>query len=188
MRKLILKMSMSLDGYVAGPEGEGDWIMRTGDPEGKAWVRQTLEEAGAHVMGRRTYEAMKAYWPTSPDPLAEPMNGIPKVVFSRSAAPDPGPSTGSGWDEARFLGADLAADIAALKAEPGKDLLAQGGVSFVRSLVGQGLIDEYRLVRHPVVLGAGLGIFDGASEFDLTLTDAKTFGSGVQALTYLPND
>ena len=187
MRKLILKMSMSLDGYVAGPNGEGGWIIRTGDPEGKAWVGQTLEEAGAHLMGHRTYEAMKGYWPTSTDPLAELMNSIPKVVFSRSAEPDPAPSTGPGWDEARFLGADLAADVEALNAEAGKGSLAQGGVEFARSLVGLGLVDEYRLVRHPVVLGSGLGIFDGAEEFDLTLTDAKTFGSGTQALTYVPS-
>jgi dihydrofolate reductase len=160
--------------------------MRTGDPEGKALVGQTLEDAGAHVMGRRTYEAMKAYWPTSTDPLAEPMNSIPKVVFSRSAEPDPPPSTGSGWDEARFLGTDLAADIEGLKAESGKDLLVQGGASFAGSLIGLGLVDEYRLVRHPVVLGSGLPIFDGVDQFDLTLTEAKTFDSGTQALTYVP--
>jgi dihydrofolate reductase len=186
VRRLVLKMSMSVDGYVAGPRGEGDWIIRTGDPEGKAWVGETLREAGAHVMGRRTYEAMKAYWPTSSDPLAELMNSIPKVVFSRSAEPGSEQAAGADWDEARFLGADLAADVATLKAEPGKDLLAQGGVEFARSLVGAGLVDEYRLVRHPVVLGSGLGIFDGAEELDLTLVDAKTFGSGTQALTYVP--
>jgi dihydrofolate reductase len=112
------------------------------------------------------------------------MNSIPKVVFSRSA--DPELPTAPGWEDPRVLGTDLAADIEALKAEPGKDLLAQGGVSFGRSLVQAGLVDEYRLVVHPVVLGQGLPLFDGAPPFDLDLVDAVRFPSGTQALTYRP--
>ncbi|HKZ15165.1 MAG TPA: dihydrofolate reductase family protein [Solirubrobacterales bacterium] len=184
MRRLVLKMSMTLDGYVAGPEGEMDWAARTSHPDGKAWVGQTLEEAGAHVIGRRLFAQFVGYWPTSADPLAEAMNSIPKIVFSRSSDPDL-PSA-PGWEDPRVLGADLAGDIEALKAEPGKDLLAQGGVSFGRSLVQSGLVDEYRLVVHPVVLGSGLPLFDGAEPFDLDLVDAVKFPSGSQALTYRP--
>jgi dihydrofolate reductase len=184
MRRLILKMSMTLDGYVAGPEGEMDWAARTAHPDGKAWVGQTLGEAGAHVIGRRLYANFVDYWPTSTDPLAEAMNSIPKIVFSRS--PDPDLPTAPGWEDPRVLGTDLAADIESLKAEPGKDLLAQGGVSFARSLVQQGLIDEYRLVVHPVVLGSGQALFQDAKEFDLDLIDAVAFPSGTQALTYEP--
>jgi dihydrofolate reductase len=184
MRKLILKMSMTLDGYVAGPEGEMDWATRTSHPDGKAWVERTLGEAGAHVIGRRLYTNFVGYWPTSTDPLANLMNEIPKIVFSRS--PDPELPTASGWENPRVLGADLVADVASLKAEPGKDLLAQGGVTFARSLVQHHLIDEYRLVVHPVVLGSGQALFQGAEAFDLDLTDAVTFPSGTQALTYVP--
>lgn len=184
MRKLVLKMSMTLDGYVAGTGGEMDWAMRTAHPDGKAWVGQTLRQAGAHVLGRRLYTQFVGYWPTSTDPVAPAMNEIPKIVFSRS--PDPELPTAPGWEDPRVLGADLATDIESLKAEPGKDLLAQGGVSFARSLVQEGLVDEYRLVVHPVVLGAGFALFDGADPFDLDLIDAVRFPSGTQALTYRP--
>lgn len=185
MRRLVLKMSMTLDGYVAGPGGEIDWLMRTGDPDGKVWVGETLRQAGAHLVGRRTYSDWVGYWPDSTDPLAGAMNTIPKIVFSRSGQLDPGAPTAPGWENPRVLGPDLAADIEALKAEPGKDLLVQGGASFARSLVQLGLIDEYRLVVHPVVLGSGLALFEGAEPFDLNLIDTTTFASGTQAFTYL---
>jgi dihydrofolate reductase len=184
MRRLVLKMSMTLDGYVAGPAGEMDWAARTAHPDGKAWVGETLREAGAHVLGRRLYEQFVGYWPTSEDPLAAAMNEIPKVVFSRSAEPEL-PSA-PGWEDPRVLGADLAADVERLKAEEGKDLLAQGGVTFARALVGAGIVDEYRMVVHPVVLGAGQALFEGAEPFDLELVDAVRFPSGSQALTYRP--
>ena len=188
MRRLVLKMSMSLDGYVAGPEGELDWMTRTRSPEGIEWVEQTLWQAGAHLMGRRTYASMVGYWPTSSDRLAAPMNAVPKIAFSRSGslALEPTTAPAPGWENTRVLGSDLAADIAALKAEPGKDLLAHGGASFAQALVRLGLVDEYRLVVHPVVLGSGLALFDGTAPFDLTLTDATTFPIGTQALIYRP--
>jgi dihydrofolate reductase len=181
-------MSMSLDGYVAGPKGELDWMMRTRSPEGTDWVEQTLWQAGAHLIGRRTYADMVRYWPTSNDPLAAPMNAVPKIVFSRSGslALEPAAAVAPGWDNTRVLGSDLAADIAALKAEPGKDLLAHGGASLAQALVRLGLVDEYRLVVHPVVLGAGRALFDGTEPFDLTLTDATRFPIGTQALIYRP--
>lgn len=205
MRRLVLKMSVTLDGYVGGPGGEIDWIMRTLDSEATAWIEQILWQAGAHLAGRRTYADMAAYWPTSAEPLAAPMNAIPKIAFSRSGSLAFEPTTAlrdattaqknaglpvtapaAGWDGTRVLGADIAAEIAALKTEPGKDLLAHGGASFAQSLVRLGLVDEYRLLVHPVVLGSGLALFDGASAFDLTLISATTFASGVQGLVYQP--
>jgi dihydrofolate reductase len=188
MRRLVLKMSMSLDGYVAGPNGEMDWMLRTAHPDGKAWVERTLRQSGALLAGRGLYTSWIQYWPTSPDPLAPAMNEIPKIAFSRSGEIDLDPSiaTPPGWEDTRVLGTNLAADIEALKAEDGKDLLAQGGASFGRSLVGLGLVDEYRLVVHPVVLGSGLPLFAGAEPFDLALVDVTTFPSGTQALVYQP--
>jgi dihydrofolate reductase len=188
MRRVILKMSMSLDGYVAGPEGELDWMMRTRSPEGIDWVERTLGQAGAHLMGRRTYASMVSYWPTSTDRLAAPMNAVPKIVFSRSGrlALEPTAAPAPGWDNTRVLGTDLAADIAVLKAESGKDLVAHGGASLAQALVRLGLVDEYRLVVHPVVLGSGLALFDGAAPFDLTLIEATSFPIGTQGLIYRP--
>jgi dihydrofolate reductase len=181
-------MSMSLDGYVAGPHGELDWMLRTRSPEGIDWVGQSLRQAGAHRMGRRTYLDMIGYWPTSTDPLAVPMNTVPKIAFSRSSSLGPASTNASapGWDNTRVLGGDLAADIVALKAESGKDLLAHGGVSFAQSLVRLGLVDEYRLVVHPVVLGSGQALFDRTEPFDLALTDATSFPIGTQGLVYQP--
>ena len=205
MRRLVLKMSMTLDGYVGGPAGEIDWAMRTLDAGATAWIEETLWQAGAHLVGRRTYADMVHYWPTSTEPLAAPMNAIPKVVFSRSGsfayepttalrnATDAQRDTGlplseqpANWDDTREISGKLGAEIAELKAESGKDLLAHGGASFAQSLVQLGLVDEYRLLVHPAVLGSGRALFDGTTPFDLKLVDSTTFGSGVHALVYHP--
>jgi len=213
MRKLTLKMSMSIDGFVGGPNGEVDWIFNSTDDAVIAWLVETLWEAGVHVMGSRTFHDMAAYWPYSTDPLATPMNEIPKVVFSRkdsTGAKMPGPTTTAlkdanrvkpvhrpidspatskiveGWTNAIVAGDDLAAEISLLKQQPGKDILAHGGASFARSLVELDLIDEYRFLVHPVALGKGLSIFsDLSSPRSLRLIDAKAFGSGAVAHTYL---
>src|SRR5580704_8232369 len=84
MRKLILKMNLSLDGFVGGPKGEIDWIFTNSDDAKTSWIVDTLWQAGLHIMGSRTYADMAAYWPASTDVLAAPMNEIPKVVFSRT--------------------------------------------------------------------------------------------------------
>jgi dihydrofolate reductase len=161
-----------------------DWAMRTAHPDGKAWIDKTVREAGDHVIGRRLYEQFVAYWPTSTDPVAEAMNETPKIVVSHTA--DPELPSAPGWEDPRVIGTDLVADLEALKAEDGGDLLAQGGVELGRSLVRTGLIDEYRLVVHPVILGKGQALFDGAETVDLDLVDVARFPSGSQALTYRP--
>jgi dihydrofolate reductase len=84
MRKLILKMSMTTDGFVGGPNGEIDWLFESLDQEATRWIADTLWQAGIHIMGSRTYADMAAYWPSSTDLLAAPMNAIPKIVFSRT--------------------------------------------------------------------------------------------------------
>lgn len=205
MRRLVLKMSMTLDGYVGGPAGEIDWIMRTLNHESTSWIEETLWQAGAHLVGRRTYADMVSYWPTSTEPLAAPMNAIPKVVFSRSGRTAYEPTTAlrnatdaqreaglpllgtpANWDDTRVLSGDLSEQITALKAESGKDLLAHGGASLAQSLVRLGLIDEYRLLVHPTVLGSGMALFDGATPFDLKLANCTSFASGIHALVYHP--
>jgi len=82
MRKLVLKMHVSIDGFVSGQNGEADWIFSTGGDDAQAWVLDTLSSAGLHAMGSRTYRDMAAFWPTSDLPLAKPMNNIPKMVFT----------------------------------------------------------------------------------------------------------
>jgi dihydrofolate reductase len=150
---LILKMSVSLDGYVAPADGSSDWVAAGRSPDGAEWVLDTVSNAGAHLVGATTYTRWAGFWPDASGPFAVPMNEIPKVVFSNSL-------TSAEWDETTIATGDLADAVARLKQErSGGYLLAQGGVRFARSLVETGLIDEYRLVVHPVVLGAGERIF-----------------------------
>ena len=112
-----------------------------------------MSNAGAHLMGATTYAVMAAHWPSASGPFTKPMNEIPKVVFSNSL-------TSAGWGETEIATGDLAAAVTRLKQErSGGYLLAHGGARFARSLVATGLIDEYRLVIHPVVLGAGERLF-----------------------------
>lgn len=193
MRPLILKMSMSLDGYVAGPDGEMDWTLRSRSDAGRRWVEETLSQAGLLVMGRQSYEDWAEYWPASSDPLAAPMNAIPKAVFTRQSAlkREVGGTTAAAesWAEAEVVTGDLATEMKRLMQQPGKAILAQGGVGFAQSLVATGLVDEYRLVVHPVVLGKGLSLFAHLpAPLDLALRGTTLFPSGVAAHVYRPAD
>ncbi|HET6620182.1 MAG TPA: dihydrofolate reductase family protein [Dongiaceae bacterium] len=207
MRQLILKMSMSVDGFVGGPNGEIDWFFKGYDAGVTDWEVAILWQASAHLMGSRTFRDMVAYWPTSTEPYAPPMNEIPKVVFSRTgaigqgtttraledairvrtAAEAPAPSNLSSWTSPAIATGDLAEEIARLKQQDGKPLLAHGGAGFAQSLVKEGLVDEYCLLVHPVALGRGLPIFSGlATPIDLKLVSATTFATGAVAHTYRP--
>jgi dihydrofolate reductase len=153
MASLVLKMSVSLDGYVAPADGSSDWIAAGSSDDALSWNVETVSNAGAHLMGSTTYAGMAAYWPGDSGPFARPMNEIPKVVFSGSL-------TSAGWGETTIAAGDLAEAITRLKKErSGGYLLAHGGARLARSLIATGLIDEYRLLIHPAVLGAGERIF-----------------------------
>ena len=153
MATLVLKMSVSLDGYVAPIDGSTDWIAAGRSDDSTSWVVETVSNAGAHLIGAATYAGWAGYWPGASGPFAKAMNEIPKVVFSNSL-------TSADWGETEIAAGDLAEAITRLKQERADGyLLAQGGTRFARSLVETGLIDEYRLVIHPVVLGAGERIF-----------------------------
>lgn len=185
MRKLVLGMTVSADGFVCGPNHELDWMMRTRDNTVKDWIEKSLWEAGVHIMGRKTFEVMAPYWATSSDQLAEPMNKIPKVVFSKGgfvnktsygdAAISPFAST---WENAA-VATDLVADITKLKQQEGKHIAAHGGASFAQELVKHGLVDEYRFAIHPVAIGKGISLFATTPELiDLKLVSSTPFASG----------
>jgi dihydrofolate reductase len=177
MRKLILKMHVSLDGFVGTPSGEVDWIFQALDEDAQAWEVDGLWQAGVHIMGAATYRDMAAYWPTSTEPFAAPMNEIPKVVFSSTLER-------ADWGPARIASGDLVEEVDRLKQEPGKAVLAHGGARFVQALSRHRLVDEYRLVVHPIALGTGLPLF--SDPIDLALLGARTFATGAVALTYEP--
>jgi dihydrofolate reductase len=173
-------MSMSLDGFIGRPKGELEWIFRNMDDESVAFGIGQLWEAGVHAMGGVTYRDMAAHWPTSTEPWAPPMNEIPKVVFSKTLKEVP-------WGPTRILSGDLVEEVARLKAEPGKDIVAHGGARFAQALARRGLVDEYWLLVHPVALGAGLPMFaDLPKPVDLKLVSVKTFAGGTIAKTYRP--
>src|SRR3954466_7881353 len=162
MASLVLKMAVSLDGFVAPIEGSTDWVAAGRSDDGASWNVETLSNAGAHLIGATTYAEWALYWPGASGPFAQPMNEIPKVVFSNSLE-------SADWGETTIAAGDLAEAVTRLKRErPDGYLLAHGGVrlppapgggGLARSLVETGLIDEYRLVVHPVVLGAGERLF-----------------------------
>lgn len=206
MRKLILRMNLSLDGFVGGPNGEIDWIFKSFDASASSWTVATLWQAGVHIMGSRTFRDMAAYWPNSSDPIAAPMNEIPKVVFTRKGLEQASttralmdaprlrtedfvapPSNLESWTNPGIARGELAAEIARLKQEPGKPILAHGGASFARSLVRERLVDEYWLLVYPVALGRGLSPFaDLEKPLDLKLAGTTAFDGGVVEHVYRP--
>lgn len=197
MKKLILRMSVSIDGFMAGPNNNLEWMFPSMSDEGKRYIAARLDQAGAHLMGSHTYADMSAFWPKSNDIVAPCMNSIPKVVFTRkglseqlgrttqalkdaSAANPIDPTIAKSWTDPRIASGDLAQEIARLKAEPGKDLVAHGGVAFAQSLVASGLVDEYWLVVAPVAIGRGHGLFTQLEKpLPLELIDSTRFATGV---------
>lgn len=174
-RRVVVKVHVTLDGFIGTPDGGVDWAFETFDDELRAWEVEGLHRAGVHVMGRVTYDDMAAHWPTSDEPYAPAMNDIPKVVFSQTLATAP-------WGETRIERRGLAEGVAELRRDGGGEILAHGGASFLQALGAERLVDEYRLVVHPVALGAGLPLF--AQRADLTLQHARRFPAGALALTY----
>jgi dihydrofolate reductase len=179
MRRVTLQMGMSLDGYVAS-DREHPGVAVPEDAELVRWKIDRLAKAGAHLMGRATYQEMAAYWPSSTQPYAALMNDIRKVVFSATLSE-------ASWPTTRIARSDLAAEIAALKEEPGGDLIAHGGASFAAALAARGLIDEYCLVIQPVAVGGGQALFAGLSApLRLELVEARSFSCGVVVHVYRP--
>jgi len=182
MRKVLLQMSLSVDGIVAGgPQGTSEAGALQEDEAVRRWKVQSLHQVGAHIMGRVTYEQMAGHWPyNGPAEYADPMNNIPKVVFSKTL-------TKAEWKESRIARGDLSEEIARLRSEPGKDIMAHGGARFVQALSRQGLIDEYRLVIRPVALGGGMPLFkDLLVPLRLRLVDSRAFTDGTAIWVYEP--
>jgi dihydrofolate reductase len=174
MRKVVLKMHMSVDGFVGTPDGDVGWIFGTFDDEMAEW-EVSLRKAGTHVMGRVLYGDMAAHWPHSDEPYAAPMNETPKVVFSSTLTETP-------WGETRIARGDVAEEVARLREEPGGPVLAHGGSRFAQSLSAARLVDEYQLVVHPQARGEGLPIF--GAPLGLRLREARAFPAGAVLLSY----
>lgn len=187
MRSVIYSMMVSLDGYVETPQREIDWVLV--DEELHTFVNAQSREIGTILYGRRMYELMAAFWPTADaEPNAPPFvvdyariwKETPKLVFSKRLER-------VAWNS-RLVREDIVDVVAQLKREPGPDL-GVGGATIAAALIQRGLIDEYRLFLHPVVLGGGtpyLPSLDHRSS--LRLRDRRSFKSGVVYLSYKPTD
>jgi dihydrofolate reductase len=179
-RRLILHMSVSLDGFVAGRDGVIDWLA-SDDQHGATRHHANLEmigQAGLIVLGRGAYEEMASAWSSSDSPMAQLINALPKVVFSDSLDT-------VDWENARLNEAPLEQEIPRLKDETGGDIVVFGGGRIGHSLIRHRLADELRLTVHPVALGDGMSLMHGLPEpqrFDLVSATVYTDGSIVQML------
>jgi len=179
MRKLKLAMYVSLDGVVEGP----DWTAPYWNDELSDLQAEYLYSSDALVLGRVTYEGFAASWPAMEESTGEfgkKMNSMPKFVASRTLEQ-------TEWN-ASLLQGELGAEVARLKEEPGDDLLIYGSGDVVDELTNAGLIDEYRLIVYPVVVGSGKRLFAGSDGATLRLVDATTTAAGVAVLTYAATD
>ena len=186
MRKLVAFNNVTLDGYFAGMNGDISWANKDNkDAEWNAFVADNAKGGGVLLFGRITYELMAGYWPTPSaiknDPsVAERMNNLPKVVFSRTLDK-------ASWNNTTLMKGDMAAEIRKMKKESGKGMAILGSGSIVLQLAQEGLIDEYQIVVNPVVLGKGRTMFDGIKEkLTLKLTKTRTLGNGNILLCYEP--
>jgi len=186
MRKIIQWVIASADGYVDGPNGEFDWAAAPG-PELKEYAERLHDRADMFLFGRGVWEMMSGYWPNvesiSDDEHDRKFAPIwletPKIVFSRTLEK-------ADWNT-RVISDNLREEVAALKRQPGKDMLLTGGSRLPASLTALGLIDEYHIAVHPVVLGGGNQLFHKPEQsVNLRLADARTVDSGVVIMHYEP--
>ncbi len=194
MLKLVIQTFLTLDGVYQAPGGvdedtsggfkSGGWQEPFFDAEGAKVVDASIAEADALLLGRVTYQIFERFWPKQPDtdPIAKKFNAIPKFVFSKSLKV-------ANWRGTSLLNGGLSEGVAKAKAAPGSGILAViGSGKLAQSLMKEGLVDEYRLWIHPIVLGSGKRLFDGGlTPFNVKLTTSTITPSGVAMLTYRPD-
>jgi dihydrofolate reductase len=190
--QLTLTTFLTLDGIMQAPGGpdedrsggfeDGGWLIPFADDDMGEIIGGIFEQADAFLLGRKTYEIFAGHWPHVPNdnPVAAALNGLPKYVATTTL-------DSLAWANSRLLGADVAGEVAKLKALPGKELQVHGSGHLAQTLMAHHLIDVFRLFVYPVVLGAGRRLFndpEAASAF--RLTDTRTTGAGMVVLTYEP--
>jgi len=186
MRKLIVFNHMSLDGYFTDIKGDMSFAHNSNqDAEWDAFVASNATGGGMLLFGRITYELMASFWPTplaveSMSVVAERMNNLPKIVFSRTLDK-------ASWNNTRLVKDDMIGEVRRVKQEPGVDMVIFGSGSIVSQLAGVGLIDEYQIVVDPVALGDGRTMFVGMKDrLSLKLKTSRVFSNGNVLLCYEP--
>lgn len=196
MRKVIVNEWMTLDGVVQAPGTpdedtsggfeHGGWHLPYFDDLSQEWVTDNLTEAGGFLLGRRTYENLAGYWPSAPQEeqaLARPLNTRPKYVASTTL------SEPLGWQNSSVLGGDVAEAVVDLKQDDGGDLHVIGSTELVRTLLEHHLVDEFRLMIDPLVVGGGKRLFPSdRARRPLRLVDSRATTTGAILAVYVPTD
>ena len=195
MQKVIVSTFLSLEGVYQAPGGpdedrsggfeHGGWQMPYFDETMGAAVSEGMASSDGFLLGRKTYEIFASYWPSAPedDPTGQAMNSMAKFVVSTTLE-EP-----LEWNNSTLLKGDLKTELSKLKEQSGKSLQVIGSGNLAHSLMEHGLVDEYNLMIHPVVLGSGKRLFDqGAPKVPLRLVDSKTSSTGVLVATYQPGE
>jgi dihydrofolate reductase len=187
MRKLIVSMNVTLDGFMSGPDCELDWHFSAWNNEMAQVAAEQLNRADTIILGRITYRAMARYWPMQAKNMAcarediafaDMMNTYTKIVFSKTLQrPE--------WHNTKLVTGRIAEEIASLKQQPGKDMIIYGSGKLVAALMQLHLVDEYQLWIHPVVLGKGKPLFGELKDkLNMRLISTTKFGSGVVMMSY----
>ncbi len=187
MARIVVSEFITLDGVMEDPGGaesfeHGGWSFQFDRGEdGNKFKVDELLAADALLLGRVTYQGFAKAWPNMHDEFADKMNSMSKYVVSTSLSDD-----AATWNNTTVIRSDVVAELTRLKAEPGGDMLVAGSARLVQSLVQNGLVDEYRLMVYPIVLGTGKRLFTDAAPTRLALAEAKSTGDGIMMLTYHP--
>ncbi len=193
MKKLVVGTFLTLDGVMQAPGDSkedtqggfkyGGWQMPLFDDDAGKIISESVMATDALLLGRVTYQIFAAYWPTAPadDPFAKKLNSVPKYVASTTLKKVE-------WNNSTLIKGNLAEEVTKLKQQPGSGILSvTGSGKLAQSLMREGLVDEYDIWIHPLVLGSGKRLFDGGIvPINLKLVDTKTTGSGIVVLTYQP--
>ena len=184
MRKLVVFNQISVDGYFTDEKGDMSWAHKQ-DPEWNAFVEENAQGGGQLLFGRITYAMMASYWPTPQAAKANPvvaerMNQMPKVVFSRTLAK-------AAWNNTRIVKGNIAEEVLRMKQESGPDMAIFGSGTIIPPLTEAKLIDEYQMVVNPIVLGKGRTMFEGvAGKLGLQFQNSRPFKNGNVVVTYKP--
>ena len=179
MRKIVAELFVSLDGVVEAPQ---NWHFPYYNDEMFEVVESQLAAADTMLLGRRTYEEFVTYWPkqTGDVPLADAINGMQKLVVSTTLE-------SLDWQNSTLISGNVAEELRRQKELPGKEISITGSPTLVRFLIAEGLLDELRLLVHPIIVGGGKRLFEDSDRVPLRLTESRTFKTGVLYLTYVPD-
>ena len=185
MRRLLVFNNITLDGYFTDSNNDMSWAHQNADEEWNKFTSENASGGGVLLFGRKTYDLMVSFWPTKQaydmmPTVAEGMNNLPKIVFSRTL-------TEATWNNTKLVKGNIAEEVSRMKNEAGDNMVIMGSGTIVSQLTQDRLIDEYQFVVHPLVLGSGRTLFEGVKDrLPLKRINSRTFGNGNVLLTYVP--